>query len=251
MKQTFNIGEIANFFQLPASTFRYWEETGLITPSKNTQNDYREYSLNDLMTISDILFYKNLGLSLNQISKMDQTEVAYHQQLFQEKMVSLEKQKKQLDRQIQKVQYHLTAIEAFHKLQTEPFQLTDIDTECIVPFELIEINKLKQYIENPYLYSRVQHSSHLEREQRGLTIPFSQGIKLPAEQILWKKTNSRYIACLLKEEITKDYPNNLRSLLDKVSAKHKTGYVISRFLLCAEENGKLYDFYKTYIEIIE
>lgn len=101
MKQTFNIGEIANFFQLPASTLRYWEETGLITPSKNTQNDYREYSLSDLMTISDILFYKNLGLSLNQISKMEQTEVAYHQQLFQEKMVSLEKQKKQLDRQIQ------------------------------------------------------------------------------------------------------------------------------------------------------
>lgn len=32
MKQTFNIGEIANFFQLPASTLRYWEETGLITP---------------------------------------------------------------------------------------------------------------------------------------------------------------------------------------------------------------------------
>ena len=42
---------------------------------------------------------------------------------------------------------------------------------CIVSFDLIERDKLRQYIENPYLYSRVQHTQTLPQEQRGLTIP--------------------------------------------------------------------------------
>ena len=30
---------------------------------------------------------------------------------------------------------------------------------------------------------------------------------------------------------------------------YRTGAIISRFLLCAQENGKTYDFYKTFVEI--
>lgn len=250
MGQTFHIGEISDFFQVPASTLRYWEEAGLISPAKNCQNDYREYSVEQLMTISDVLFYKSLGLSLKQIGRMKQMEVPCHRQLLEKKTGELEQQKRQIDRQIQKLQYHLSAIDALHELEENPFQLTEIDTECIVPFELIEIEKLKQYIGNPYLYSRVQHSGCLEKERRGITIPLRQGNLLPPDQILWKKTETRYIVCLMKEEITKDYPNNLKTLLDTVLKSHKTGYIISRFLLCAQENGKQYDFYKTFIEIL-
>lgn len=250
MCQTFHIGKISDFFQVPASTLRYWEEVGLIAPTKNSQNEYREYSVDELMTISDILFYKSLGLPLKQICKMEQMEVPCHQHLLERKMDELEQQKIQIERRMQKLGYHLSAIKALHELEESPYQFTEIDTECIVPFELIEIDKLKQYIGNPYLYSRVQHSRNPVEEYRGLTIPQQQAAFLPSNQILWKKGESRYIACLMKEEISKDYPNNLSNLLKTVQAEYKTGYIISRFLLCAQENGKLYDFYKTYIEIL-
>ena len=64
MEKTFQIGEIARFFDLPASTLRYWEECGLLTPEKHAENGYRSYSVSDLMAISDAVFYKNLGLPL-------------------------------------------------------------------------------------------------------------------------------------------------------------------------------------------
>lgn len=252
MGQKFNIGKIADFFQLPASTLRYWEEAGLIKPAKNSENDYREYSADDLMTISDILFYKNLGLSLKQICEMEQTDISCHLQMLEENMGNLEQRKKEIDRQIQKLQYHLAAIHTLRELEKNPFQITEIDAECIVPFELVEIDKLKQYIQNPYLYSRIQHSSLPKEERRGLAVPLLPDNRISEEQVLWKKTNTdtQYVACLLKEEIAENFPNNLSDLLETVQMKYQTGYIISRFLLCAREDGKLYDFYKTCIEIL-
>ena len=67
MKDGFQINEISKFFNVPASTLRYWEEMGVLAAKKNPENGYRIYTVSDLMTISDILFYKNLGIPLKKI----------------------------------------------------------------------------------------------------------------------------------------------------------------------------------------
>ena len=70
MAWNFQIGEIARFFDVPASTLRYWEDKGVLHPKKGIENHYREYTIEDLMTISDVIFYKNLGLQLKEICEM-------------------------------------------------------------------------------------------------------------------------------------------------------------------------------------
>lgn len=35
MDRKFQIGEIAEFFDIPASTLRYWEDKGVLHPEKN------------------------------------------------------------------------------------------------------------------------------------------------------------------------------------------------------------------------
>ena len=75
--------------------------------------------------------------------------------------------------------------------------------------------------------------------------------ELQKEQIIWeKKNNNRYITFLMKEEITNGFPNDLIRQLQMLQQKYQTGAVISRFLVCAQEEGKIYDFYKTFVEII-
>lgn len=54
----FQIGEISHFFDIPASTLRYWEEMQVLSPNKGETSHYREYAVEDLMTISDVIFYK-------------------------------------------------------------------------------------------------------------------------------------------------------------------------------------------------
>ena len=68
--------------------------------------------------------------------------------------------------------------------------------------------------------------------------------------ILWRKQSSRYIVFLMREEVTAGFPNDLRKHLEQIQKTHRTGAVISRFLLCAQENGRTYDFYQSFAEIL-
>ena len=223
MDRKFQIGEIASFFDIPASTLRYWEDKGVLHPGKKCENQYREYTIEDLMTISDVIFYK---------------------------IVELKRQQEMLTRRMKKLCYHMQAVEMQEMLNAQPYQETDIDTDCVVSFDLIEKDKLRQYIENPYLYTRVQDSQSLPKEQRGITIPADMSSSFPESSILWQKQSARYMTFLMKEEVTTGFPNDLSEHLAHIQKSYRTGAIISRFLLCAQENGKTYDFYKTFVEIL-
>lgn len=251
MEHHFQIGEISHFFDIPASTFRYWEEMGVLAPTKDQSNNYREYTIEDLMSISDVVFYKNLGLPLKNIRQMKNMTPEQHDHLFEEKLSQLQQQQIALQQQMEKLRCHMEAIQTLKELRENPYQETDIDTDCIVSFELIEREKLRRYIENPYLYSRVQHSGNMKVEQRGITIVKSElSEEQQSSQIIWEKNSDRYITFLMMEEVTDGYRNDLQRHLQLIGQEHQTGAVISRFLVCAQENGKIYDFYKTFVEII-
>ena len=71
------------------------------------------------------------------------------------------------------------------------------------------------------------------------------------DRLLWESQNHDYIVCLMKEEHKEGYPNDLKELASYVQETYQTGYVISRFLGMINEDGKVYDFFKTYIEFIK
>lgn len=148
MALNFQIGEISRFFNIPASTLRYWEDKGVLHPEKGIENRYREYTIEDLMTISDVVFYKNLGLQLKEIREMDGSSPEQHGKLFTEKLSELEQQQELLARRIKKLRCHIQAVKTLTDLREHPYQKSDIDTECIVSFDLIERDKLCQYIED-------------------------------------------------------------------------------------------------------
>ena len=57
--------EICRIFDITRETLRHYERLGLLNPSVNTENGYREYSYWDVSTLIDILKYRSLGFSLS------------------------------------------------------------------------------------------------------------------------------------------------------------------------------------------
>ncbi|TCO85116.1 DNA-binding transcriptional MerR regulator [Frisingicoccus caecimuris] len=248
MERRFQIGEIAKMFDIASSKLRYWESQGILAGCRNKKNGYREYDVSDLMTISDVIFYQSLGLSLKHISEIELLNLPDHNTLCQQQMAELQKQQQEIEGRIRKLQWHIDALNEITFLREKPYTLETMETLCIVPFELIEIEKLRQYIENPYLYSRVQHTKTLPAERRGLAVPTCEREQYP--EILWHGSGT-FAVCLMREQICPGYPNDLQYHMEQIQKSHQTGYIISRFLTCGAENGIPYDFYKTYIEITE
>ena len=66
----YKIGEVANVLGTSPDLLRYYEKKGVVTPQKGKYNDYRYYDAWDINFLMDCLWFKNFGLSIEQISDM-------------------------------------------------------------------------------------------------------------------------------------------------------------------------------------
>lgn len=64
------VGEISRILGISAETIRYYVKEGIITPQKNKENNYWAYSSEDLMKLTDVLFYRNMHLTMRDIKEI-------------------------------------------------------------------------------------------------------------------------------------------------------------------------------------
>ena len=63
----YDIKDAARLIGVAPSTLRYWEREGLVRSLRNRANDYRQYSLHDLIEASEIAFYRQLGVPVKEL----------------------------------------------------------------------------------------------------------------------------------------------------------------------------------------
>lgn len=66
-KSIFYIGELSKLFHISVDSIRYYEKMGLLTPLRNPDNGYREYTLNDVQTLTLIREMLSLGFHVDQM----------------------------------------------------------------------------------------------------------------------------------------------------------------------------------------
>ncbi|HEY5506161.1 MAG TPA: MerR family transcriptional regulator [Coriobacteriia bacterium] len=64
------VGEVARLASVSVRTLHHYDELGLLTPSQHTEAGYRVYTDADLATLQQILFFKELGFGLADISRI-------------------------------------------------------------------------------------------------------------------------------------------------------------------------------------
>ena len=68
MKEFYTVGEISKIFNLPASTLRYYDSLGLLSPWMTGENGYRYYSKAQFEIISMIAFMRSLGTPISRLT---------------------------------------------------------------------------------------------------------------------------------------------------------------------------------------
>ena len=66
----YKIGDVAGILGISPDLIRYYEEKGVVSPSKDPNNNYRYYDTWDINYLIDCLWYKNFGFSIEQIANM-------------------------------------------------------------------------------------------------------------------------------------------------------------------------------------
>lgn len=91
-----NINELERLTGITKQNIRFYEKKGLIHPIRNSANNYREYSDNDLTRLKIIKLLRKLDLSLEDIGKILSEESSLHTSL-QQHLHQLENRQKELN----------------------------------------------------------------------------------------------------------------------------------------------------------
>lgn len=69
MKKKYTIKEIAELLNISKDTLRFYERKGIISPIKG-ENGYRYYTSDHVWTLLDIIFYRRINFSINEIDSI-------------------------------------------------------------------------------------------------------------------------------------------------------------------------------------
>lgn len=97
MQNFFTVGQVSNMFNISKQTLIFYDSKGLLSPSYRDNNKYRYYSINDMEILDNILFLRELGMSLNDIKKYIDCRTLYtSKQMFIEHMEKIDEKIKSL-----------------------------------------------------------------------------------------------------------------------------------------------------------
>lgn len=63
----YTVGQVAKLAHVSVRTLHHYDELGLLSPSERSEAGYRLYTESDLERLQQVLFYKELGFSLDEI----------------------------------------------------------------------------------------------------------------------------------------------------------------------------------------
>lgn len=247
MEETFSIGKVAELLDIPAATIRFWEDAGLFSVKKK-KNHYRAYTPRDLVQIADILFFRKSGVPVKQISHLNRCSAEHYRQELQQLELHLDEKRKQYERMYRRTKQQMARIQEVLRLQHAFGQPEEVPFQRIVSFDYREKEKLLQYSSDPSMYVRYFDTRDMSSETRCIIAPPDYS----GPDLYWKKKDdSKFLTFLIREQVEHDYRSDVMEALSAVQKRHHTGVLLAQYLFTAEEEGKLTDFLKGYVEITD
>lgn len=89
------IGEVAEQTGLSISNIRFYEKKGLIEPGREGENQYRDYTKEDVKRLKEIIFYRKMDLPIEVIVSLNNQEMSL-QDAIKQQLADLKERQKQL-----------------------------------------------------------------------------------------------------------------------------------------------------------
>lgn len=160
MKQTYTIGDISSMLGIGIDAIRFYEKKGLVHPKKNPKNQYRVFTMYNILELLDVIYYRELGMTISEIIDILKSGTKESMQsLLREKRKKAQQRiiyERQMIRKIEHIEGAYQTIDKQYKIQLKEFPKTCIITrknekDEIMKSQIVDFNK--DFFVMSYLYS--------------------------------------------------------------------------------------------------
>ena len=105
----YSISKLSKTAEISTRTLRYYDEIGLLSPKRVSSNGYRVYGQKEVDLLQEILFFRELGIPLDEIKKIIRSKEYDRVASLQEHLSALKDNQKQLSALICNVEKTIAA----------------------------------------------------------------------------------------------------------------------------------------------
>ncbi|NLY46598.1 MAG: MerR family transcriptional regulator, partial [Tissierella sp.] len=106
----YSISKLARISGVTTRTLRYYDEIGLLKPKRISSNGYRIYGENQVNLLQQILFYKELGIGLEDIDNILNSSDYNIEKSLQEHLIHLNQEKIRIELLIKNVNKTISSL---------------------------------------------------------------------------------------------------------------------------------------------
>jgi DNA-binding transcriptional MerR regulator len=123
----YRVGEVSKLSRVSTRALHHYDKIGLLTPSMRTDAGYRLYSDQDLQRLQQILFFKTLSFSLEDIAKaLNDPAFDFHQALIEQRQ-AVRQQNEHLHKVLTLIDNTLDEIQEANTMSTNFAHFSDFD----------------------------------------------------------------------------------------------------------------------------
>ncbi|BBF43289.1 transcriptional regulator, MerR family [Lachnospiraceae bacterium KM106-2] len=245
MKQTFTIHEISDLLGIPKSTLRYWDQEGLLTPARNDNNRYREYSLTCFYELLEIMLYRDLHMPMKELKMLYHITPSELSHVLEEHEKKLNDEIHRLEQSRQAILQKKAHIQKYKEVQKNPYQPAKPDIKALYPFDISNKEYWCNYYSDSYYFSLFIDTTTGETTHACLQPEFSS-----SDSPMWEYQDCNYVECILQYDFSNYENNNVDLHLNHLHAMgYKTGNIIARNLFAASDEKGRKDYFLGWIEI--
>lgn len=115
----YSVNQLAKLAGVSARTLHYYDEIGLLSPERIRSNGYRVYGQKEVNQLQQILFYRELGVPLNEIKQLIKATHDDEIPILQSHLAALEAKRDQINTLITNVEKTISAAKGMITMSDE------------------------------------------------------------------------------------------------------------------------------------
>lgn len=141
------IKEVENIVGITKKNIRFYEKEGLLSPGRNSENSYREYSEEDVKRLKQIKFFRKLSIPVSEIKDLLEGQVSLETSIRRHS-ISLEEQRKSLLRAEEICQQIIEDGVVLREFDTNSYleRLEKMEKEGAVFSNIVKNDVMKKYV---------------------------------------------------------------------------------------------------------